>query len=75
MGSSYYLSSVKEENNISQMVVSVLKHVVEFFAFNTKLQIMEMLASDDFFAVEKFTSSGAQLGDHWIRSLVLILLS
>ena len=75
MGSSYYLSSVKEENNISQMVVSVLKHVVEFFAFNTKLQIMVMLASDDLSAVEKFTSSGAQLDDHWIKSLVFILLS
>ena len=75
MGSSYYLSSVKEENNISQMVVSLLKHVVEFFAFNIKLLIMAMLASNDSTTTEKVTSSGVQLDDHWIESLILILLS
>ena len=36
---------------------------------------MAMLASQDFTAVKKVTSSGARPNDHWIKCIMLILLS
>ena len=43
------------------MVVCLLKHVVEFFAFNIRLLIMEMFASNDFTAKEKLPPVGLNL--------------
>ena len=49
--------------------------LIEFLAINTKLAIMTMLASKDFTSAKKVTSSEAQPDDHWIKSIMLILLS
>ena len=49
--------------------------IFEFFKFNTKLPEMAMLASKDFTAAKKVTSSGARADDQWIKNLILIHLS
>ena len=47
----------------------------KFFAFHTQLPEITMLTSKIFTAAKKVTSSGTQPDDHWIKSLMLILLS
>ena len=42
-----------------------------FFAFNTKMPIIAILASKDFTeAKKKVTSNGARPHDHWIKGAV-----
>ena len=61
-------------NAIQRREVTSHADSFEFFAYNTKLPIMAMLLSKDFTAAKKVTSSGVQPDDHWIKSLLLILL-
>ena len=44
------------------------------FRFKYKVTEMAMLASKDFTEAKKVTFSGTQADDHWIKSLMLILL-
>ena len=46
--------------------------IFEFFAVNTKLSEMAILASKDLTAATKVMSSGTQPDDHWIKRLLLI---
>ena len=49
-----------------------LIHRFEFFAFNTKLTMFGIKA---IYSSKKLNSSGARPVDHWIKSVMLILLS
>ena len=66
---------LRAQKSFSTLDVYVKIDLFEFFAISTKLPVMAMLASKDFTAVKKVTSSGVQLDNHWIKSLMLVLLS
>ena len=56
-------------------MLSITTEIVEFFAINTKLPMMAMLASIGFEPAKNIIFNGALPDDHWNKSPMLNQLS